>query len=116
MSSKAEKKKILKLLKSKHVIERLDGLYDLKDLGEQALFAFNQLKTLVEKDVDDLVRINALDLLYQLSEFNLEAKSMIEICLNDKSMGVRRKAEKLLQKAEKEQEEEQEEDRHFLKK
>jgi len=58
MLPKGEQKKILKLLNSKHVIERLDALHELRDAGEHAAFAVSKLSSLVQKDSDDLVIIN----------------------------------------------------------
>jgi tetratricopeptide (TPR) repeat protein len=98
MFSKGEKKKILKLLNSKHVIERLDGLHELKDAAEHAAFAISKLSTLVQKDSDDLVIINALDILAILSTTSPEVVSIIEKASSSERMGVRKKAEKLLSK------------------
>ena len=95
MSSKGDQKRILKLLKSKIMIERLDALHELRELGEGANFAFNQIVQLAKKDSDDLVRVNSLDVIINCSGVNPQAKSVIESFLEDASMGVRRKAQKL---------------------
>ncbi|MHA1955005.1 MAG: hypothetical protein ACW96U_13780, partial [Candidatus Heimdallarchaeaceae archaeon] len=96
MLPKGEKKKILKLLNSKHFIERLDALHELKDAGEHAAFAVSKLTNLIQKDPDDLVIINALDILAVLSSASPELVSVIETASTSERMGVRKKAEKLL--------------------
>ena len=78
MLPKGEQKKILKLLNSKHFIERLDALHELKDAGEHAAFAVTKLISLIQKDPDDLVIINALDILALLSQNSPELVSTIE--------------------------------------
>ena len=96
MVSKSEQKKIIKLLKSKLTIERLDGLHELKSTGQEAGFAISELKNIIKKDQDDLCIINALDVIAMLSETNAEYVSIIELATNAERMGVKRKAEKLL--------------------
>ncbi|MCG3225816.1 MAG: tetratricopeptide repeat protein [Candidatus Heimdallarchaeota archaeon] len=98
MLPKGEQKKILKLLNSKHFIERLDALHKLKDAGEHAVFAVSKLTNLIQKDPDDLVIINALDILAILSSTSPELVSIIETASTSERMGVRKKAEKLLNK------------------
>ncbi len=98
MSSKANKKNILKLIKSKMLIERLDAIHELKELGDTANFAVSALIRLVKKDEDDLARINALDVLAGLSEISQEVIAVIEASLNSNSIGVQKKAEKILSK------------------
>jgi tetratricopeptide (TPR) repeat protein len=98
MLPKGEKKKILKLLNSKHFIERLDALHELKDAGEDAAFAVSKLITLIQKDPDDLVIINALDILALLSKSSPELVSTIEKAAISERIGVRKKAEKILSK------------------
>ncbi|MHA1200518.1 MAG: hypothetical protein ACTSQF_14450, partial [Candidatus Heimdallarchaeaceae archaeon] len=98
MSSKADKKNILKLIKSKMLISRLDAIHELKELGEAADFAVSALIRVAKKDEDDLARINALDVLAGLSEISQEVIVVIEASLNSKSLGVQKKAEKILSK------------------
>ena len=96
MLPKGEQKKILKLLNSKHFIERLDAIHELKDAGQDAAFAASKLITLVQKDPDDLVIINSLDILALLSTSSPELVSTIEKAASSERLGVRKKAEKLL--------------------
>ncbi|NPD90525.1 MAG: tetratricopeptide repeat protein [Asgard group archaeon] len=96
MLPKGEKKKILKLLNSKHFIERLDALHELKDAGEHAAFAVSKLINLIQKDPDDLVIINALDIVVLLSTASPELVSVIQNATNSERIGIRKKAEKLL--------------------
>ena len=105
MISKSERKKILKLLKSKRFVERLDGLHGLKAVGVDADFAISELESLVRKDADDLVKINALDILATISEKSGAAELFIKNAINSESMGVRKKAEKLLAKIEQREDE-----------
>ncbi|MBY9002305.1 MAG: tetratricopeptide repeat protein, partial [Candidatus Heimdallarchaeota archaeon] len=96
MSSKADKKRILKLIKSKILIERLDAIHELKSIGEEADFAVSDLIKVVKKDSDDLARINALDVLASLSDISQQVIDVIEASLNYDSIGVQKKAEKIL--------------------
>jgi len=96
MVSKGEQKRFLKLLKSKHVIERLDSLHDMKKLDLGASFAFTALVDLVNKDPDDLVRINALDILAVLAGESQEALAVIQDAALSDTLGVKKKAERLL--------------------
>ena len=96
MISKGEQKRFLKLLKSKHVIERLDSLHDMKKLDLGASFAFSALVDLVKKDSDDLVRINALDILAVLAGESQEALAVIQEATLSDTLGVKKKAERLL--------------------
>ena len=96
MISKGEQKRFLKLLKSKHVIERLDSLHDMKKLDLGASFAFAALVDLVKKDSDDLVRINALDILAVLAGESQEALAVIQEATLSDTIGVKKKAERLL--------------------
>jgi hypothetical protein len=96
MISKGEQKRFLKLLKSKHVIERLDSLHDMKKLDLGASFAYTALVDLVEKDPDDLVRINALDILAILAGESQEALAVIQEAALSDTLGVKKKAERLL--------------------
>ncbi len=96
MVSKSEQKKIIKLLKSKLTIERLDGLHELKSTGQEAGFAISELSNIIKKDQDDLCIINALDIIAMLSETNAEYISIIEQAATAERVGVKRKAEKLL--------------------
>ncbi len=98
MISKGEQKRILKLLKSKHVIERLDALHDLKKHDLEATFAYTVLVDLINKDSDDLVRINALDIVAVLAGQSEDALAVIQIASTSDSMGVKNKAERLLLK------------------
>ncbi|MFW9853117.1 MAG: hypothetical protein ACFFDS_09245, partial [Candidatus Thorarchaeota archaeon] len=96
MVSKSEQKKIIKLLKSKLTIERLDGLHELKSTGQEASFAISELSNIIKKDQDDLCIINALDIIALLTESNAEYISIIEKAATAERVGVKRKAEKLL--------------------
>ncbi len=96
MISKGEQKRFLKQLKSKHVIERLDALHDMKKLDLEASFAFSNLVDLVNKDLDDLVRINALDILAVLAGESQEALAVIQEAATSDTLGVQKKAERLL--------------------
>jgi tetratricopeptide (TPR) repeat protein len=98
MISKGEQKRLLKLLKSKHEIERLDALHDLKKFDMDAAFAYTVLVDLVNKDPDDLVRINALDIIAVLAGQSQDALAVIQIAANSDRMGVKNKAERLLVK------------------
>ncbi len=98
MISKGEQKRFLKLLRSKHVIERLDSLHDMKKLDLGASFAFSALVDLVNKDPDDLVRINALDILAVLAGESQEALAVIQDATLSDILGVKKKAERLLLK------------------
>ncbi|MHA1514571.1 MAG: tetratricopeptide repeat protein [Candidatus Heimdallarchaeaceae archaeon] len=98
MISKGEQKRFLKMLKSKHVIERLDSLHDMKKLDLGASFAFSALVDLVNKDPDDLVRINALDILAVLAGESQEALAVIQDATLSDTLGVKKKAERLLLK------------------
>ncbi|MHA1447085.1 MAG: hypothetical protein ACTSSN_10360, partial [Candidatus Heimdallarchaeaceae archaeon] len=86
------------MLKSKHVIERLDSLHDMKKLDLGASFAFSALVDLVNKDPDDLVRINALDILAVLAGESQEALAVIQDATLSDTLGVKKKAERLLLK------------------
>ncbi|MCK4896157.1 MAG: hypothetical protein KAS47_05065, partial [Candidatus Heimdallarchaeota archaeon] len=96
MPSKVNKRNILKLIKSKMLISRLDAIHELKGLGEAADFAVSALIRIVKKDEDDLARINALDVLAGLSEISQEVIAVIEASLNSNSIGLQKKAEKIL--------------------
>ena len=98
MISKGEQKRFLKLLRSKHVIERLDSLHDMKKLDLGASFAFSNLVDLVNKDPDDLVRINALDIIAVLAGESQEALAVIQKAATSDTIGVQKKAERLLLK------------------
>ncbi len=102
MPSKADKKRILKLIKSKILISRLDAIYELNKLGEAADFAVSALVHVAKKDADDLARINALDVLAGLSDISQEVIAVIEASLNSNSIGVQKKAEKILAKMDRE--------------
>ncbi|MEE9409865.1 MAG: tetratricopeptide repeat protein [Candidatus Heimdallarchaeota archaeon] len=96
MISNKQRKKILKQLKSRHVIERLDGLHELKAVGIEADFAMSELENLLRKDSDDLVRMNTLDVFANISEKTDMVELFIKNALNDESIGVKKKAEKIL--------------------
>lgn len=98
MPSKADKRRILKLIKSKMLISRLDAINELKELNKAAEFGVSALIHIVKKDKDDLARINALDVLAGLSDISQGVIVAIKASLNSSSIGVKQKAEKILAK------------------
>ena len=97
MVPKKDQKRILKMLKDKLVISRLDALHELRGYGSEADFAVQQLETVIKKDSDDLARINALDIIAKLSENKPGLLRIIKSAASSERMSIKRKAEKLLQ-------------------
>ncbi|MHA1466301.1 MAG: tetratricopeptide repeat protein [Candidatus Heimdallarchaeaceae archaeon] len=101
MAPKIDKKRIMKLLKSKMLISRLDAIHELKELGDKAEFAISGLMNVVKKDPDDLACINALDVLASFSDISQQIIDIIEKAASSGRIGVQKKAERILAKLDK---------------